>query len=879
MKSHCWIFCIALILASQACRAVAIGPGAVIDERHRVLLQNHCVKCHGAEKPRGKLRIDTLPFAITSIETAERWKKVLNALNSGAMPPDDAKQPASQAKADFLDNLAHALVIARQSLGDQTGTLSMRRLNRREYKNTLRTLLGVDINVNELPADTGNGGFDTAGANLFMSSDQFDQYLALGREALDEAFELQKHALATKQERFEAEALVDRVRESLQGRIDMRKRYTLWTKAVDEIASRPENRAAAAEMHMAVKNRPPWEFYHSWKRLAGAPAPSSYGFVDAETATHGGIGAWNLIPYQTYFLVQPELKTGAFLTVGDNGVYPWFTFAVGYDWPPGDYVVRIRIAATKEATPARTFMEFGVHSTLLSTHEVVGTMEAPQVIEVPYTLTKTRDRSFFVREKGTMDTNEQANRKQAEGTSKNGIGPEFALWVDWAEVARKPVPARRLPPALDALALPLGDDAPAPGLDALRQALERFAFEVCRGNAPPPAFVEKLVGIYDHLRKTASPHSAALKETLAVVLASPRFLYLIEPSRSDRERPLTASELAIRLSYFLWGAPPDATLRSLAASGELLKPEVLEEQTNRLIDDRRSDGFVEPFVHQWLGLDRLEFFRFNNARYPSFDDSTKMAARTEVFETVKDLLRHDDSLRNLLKSDFVVINGLLARYYGIEGVTGDHFRRVALPAGLARGGLLGMAAILAMGSNGETTSPVERGAWVLRKLLNDPPPPAPANVPQLSRLESKLLTTRERIRAHQEQPQCASCHRSIDPIGFGLENFDAVGLWRTQDGYEKAGLGKKTWTIDPAARFHNGPAFSSYFELRDIIATRLEAFAQGFSGAILEFALGRRRCDNDDRLITAMVDQARQKNFGVREFILTLVKSPEFHRK
>ena len=184
---------------------------------------------------------------------------------------------------------------------------------------------------------------------------------------------------------------------------------------------------------------------------------------------------------------------------------------------------------------------------------------------------------------------------------------------------------------------------------------------------------------------------------------------------------------------------------------------------------------------------------------------------------------------HLLKSDFVVINSSareLLRHRG--GARATLYRRVAVPKGVPRGGLIGMAAILAMGSNGEHTSPVERGAWVLRKLLNDPPPPAPPNVPQISRLAGKLLTTRERLRAHQEQPQCASCHRKIDPIGLGLENFNAVGQWRTEDSYETANSGKKTWTIDPAAAFHNGPAFHDYFELRDIIATRSDAFATRF---------------------------------------------------
>ncbi len=837
------------------------------------------MRCHNAAKSEGKFRVDTLQFAITSGASAERWQKVLNALNTGGMPPEEEEQPKPSGKADLLDDLAHALVAARQGLGDRSSKISMRRLNRREYQNSLRELLGVEINVNELPADTGSGGFDTSGVSLFMSSDQIEQYLALGREALDEAFELRKQGNANRQERFEAEAVVDRVRESLRGRLDQRKRYILWTKAVDEAATRSGNRPVVADIRAALKDRPPWEFYHSWKRIVGAPSPVDYGHVDAETATQFGVFAWDLIPYQADFLAQPELKTGAFLTVGDNGVNPWFTFAIGQDWPPGDYVVRARIAATKQATPERKFVEFGVQSTLLSTHEVVGTMDSPQVIEVPYTLTKNRDRSFFVREKGTMDTNLQANHKQALGARRNGIGPEFALWVDWAEVVRKPTLGDPIPPGLRALGIPIGDDAPPIGPGELRDALQRFASAAYRGNAPSTGLLDKLVGIYEKRRRARASHEAALKETLAVVLASPRFLYLAEPSHSESRRLLTANELAIRLSYFLWGGPPDATLYALAAKDELLKPEILAEQTDRLIDDPRSVGFVRPFVHQWLGLDRLDFFRFDIVRHLSFDDSVKMAARTEVYETFGHLLRQDASLGNMLKSDFVVINSLLANYYGIEGVRGDGYRKVAVPAGSPRGGLLGMAAILAMGSNGDQTSPVERGAWVLRKLLDDPPPPAPANVPQLSRLESKLLTTRERIRSHQEQPQCASCHRKIDPIGFGLENFDAVGLWRTEDFYEKPGLGRKGWAIDPSAAFHNGPAFESYSELRDLIASRPDAFAHAFSGALLEYALGRPRSFGDEPIVAEMCDRARKKEYAVREFLRVLVASEEFRSK
>jgi hypothetical protein len=345
---------------------------------------------------------------------------------------------------------------------------------------------------------------------------------------------------------------------------------------------------------------------------------------------------------------------------------------------------------------------------------------------------------------------------------------------------------------------------------------------------------------------------------------------------------LSNAELANRLAYFLWSAPPDAELRK----SDLSKPEVLAAQTNRLLDDPRSEGFLTAFVHQWLGLDRIEFFEVNRALYPRFDTGTKVAAKGEIHETIAHILKHNASLRDLLKSDYVVINRVLAHYYGIPGVQGEGYEKVSLPKDSPRGGLLGMAAIHFMGGNGERTSPVERGAWVLRKLLHDPPPPAPANVPAITRLAGKVLTTQERLLAHQEDPQCASCHRKIDPIGFGLENFDAAGQWRTEDSYTALDAnGKpdikttKRWPIQPAAAFFKGPSFTGFFALRDIIASKANAFARSFSEALIEFALGRPIGFRDEPLIDDMISHAGKKNLAMREFIHALVSSKEFHTK
>ena len=266
----------------------------------------------------------------------------------------------------------------------------------------------------------------------------------------------------------------------------------------------------------------------------------------------------------------------------------------------------------------------------------------------------------------------------------------------------------------------------------------------------------------------------------------------------------------------------------------------------------------------------------------------RTASRQEVYQSFAHLLRGKGSLGSLLKSDYVMINGLLANYYGIEGVTGDEFRKVKLPADSVRGGLLGMAAIHAMGSDGIESSPVERGAWVLRHILHNPTPPAPPNVPQLSRLADKPLNTRERLAAHMEEPQCASCHRKIDPIGFGMENFDAAGKWRTIERFhsnnkkvKRALKGKKTtWKIDPSGKFHNGPEFSNFQEMRDLIAKwKQDEFARGFTEHLIEYALGRPFGFTDEDLAKGIISSAKNKNYTVSEFFQALVATKEFQSK
>ncbi len=1312
------------ILPSRA----ADAPHASLDDKHRVFFKDYCIECHNEKKQKGKLRLDDVSFTLDSVENADRWQKILNQINSGEMPPEDEKQPQAVEKTNFLDDLSRTLVAARGRLSDSRGKITMRRLNRREYKNTIRDLLGVDLRVNELPADGGAGTFDTVGSSLFMSSDQFEQYLALGRQALDEHFARFIAPVPAKELKvhIEAENNKERIIKGLRERTDARDRYLKWTAAVEVAAAKPENAALVAKIRKEKPNDAN-ALHSQWASLKSAPSPATFGFTDAVHAEQMGRRDWNhFVPHHRAYVEHPLTKTGTFLTIDDAYVNNRQIFQIPSEWPAGDYVVRIRTGVAKDIPRERRFMEFGPQDpsgvcTVMSTHEITGTPDSPQTLEIPLKLSESKVRLFMLRERGSHDSDAAASRLFAEAKQRNGIGPEFALWIDWIEVAGASAPAltkmikeRRevelhanamvggtyngyfkggyeaakkfmetkqpqkgipdeqeakfrirgfeqhgptferylndqltktgsyltiynvhteevitLPPeqpsgwlktkheiekaepgeyklrfhigavkgtpkerhfvalgsrmkpeeredftlmqtfqisgstdAPQVIEVPVSITANGPRTFVLREkrdvkldhelfttaqketgvgppsalwidwvewegplapqtaiakvehiepekrraeverghlrfmylneqygkwkaaggdekqlkefdftdkshaefakvvwdsnnrwfqqyldrplsktglfldntvqetceyaidmpadlasgdyvmrakigrvpdmpserafltfveaspidkddrtflankqitatldkpeiielpfkivpggprkfvlfekrplkkeaislpgrtrqitdakqrdpvlwidwieyegplvpanaktsvppvlaagetnaraVLETFAKRAFRGKTPSTAFLGKLTALHATRLKAGDSFETALKEPLSVILASPGFLYIQEvgtrewgqgnktsETHSPVPIPLSKSELASRLSYFLWSAPPDEQL----LKADLSKPEVIAREVDRMIASPKADEFVSGFVHQWLGMDRLDFFQFDTKQFRDFDESTKAATRREVYETFAHLLRNQGSLSKLLKSDEIHVNGLLATYYGIEGVSGDAFQKVKLPADSPRGGLLGMAAILAMGSNGERTSPVERGAWVLRKLLHNPPPPAPPNVPQLDRLAGKPISPRERLLAHQEEPQCLQCHRKIDPIGFGLENFNAAGKWREVDHDAKT---KKDWPIAPGGSFHNGPAFKDYFELRNLIAAKSENFAKGFTEALIEYALGRPYGFTDEELATSIVQRAQKKNFAMREFIIALVTSREFGTK
>ena len=865
--------------------------------RSSALLDSYCLDCHDADTQKGKVNLEALSFHITTIKQAELWQKVLNALNAGEMPPEKKPQPKNAEKADFLDDLAQTMVLARKKLSDSGGKITMRRLNRREYYNTIESLTGVNLDVSSLPSDGGTGTFDTVGASQFISSDQFEQYSKLGRIAIDEVFERRKLPSSKPFTfRVEPEKTINPKNEKFIKQVEERQeRFKRWKKGVDEAAKTPENQAIIAEIRKTDRLIDhPNRFYGYADRFKGTPNPKDFGFLDSKKAAASDPSRSRNLALHKHYVSLPHRDTGTYLklTHGTGRV-----IVAPKKMSVGSYVLRVRVGTVKGTPVSRRFIEighpqrdigsrdWGLKGRAISVHQVSGTIEEPEIIEIPIEVRSDTLREFAVQEKQPNNGNlkvlwDEHNKLKKE----NGYGHLPAIWVDWIEL-EGPLPKAGTKAGLartltDNLAGPKESES-----ERARKILSDFSLTAFRQVKPAPKFIDQLLDLFKTRRAAGEPFEVAIRTPLSVILASPGFLYLNEPSDEKQRRTLTDRELAVRLAYFLWSAPPDAELLALAEKNALHKPTTLRQQVSRLLADSRSDEFVSGFVHQWLHMERLDFFQFDTKLHPEFDDSVRASARREVYESFAHLLRDPKAgrLGKLLKSDYVMINGLLANYYGIEGVNGDEFRKVKLPAGFPRGGLLGTAAIHAMGSDGVESSPVERGAWILRYLLNDPPPPAPPNVPQLSRLADKPIATRQRLRAHQEEAQCASCHRKIDPIGFGLENFDAAGKWRATEAHrtkvKRSWRTIKTWEIDASGAFYKGPAFADYFELLDRIAEREPDFARGFTEALISYSLGRPFGFTDEELAQEILTAAKAKQYSVSEFIKTLVSSEKFRRK
>jgi hypothetical protein len=410
-----------------------------------------------------------------------------------------------------------------------------------------------------------------------------------------------------------------------------------------------------------------------------------------------------------------------------------------------------------------------------------------------------------------------------------------------------------------------------------------------------PAEVATYEGLAALAQRRGEPFEEGLAVAIQAMLVSPDFLFRIERDRQaphapgggtrrqqgSRELvpgapagfpvgvPISDHELAARLSYFLWASMPDAELRRLADRGELRKPVVLERAVRRMLQDDRARTLVEEFGGQWLQVRALESAAPDKERFPGFDDYLRFSMRRETELFFESIIREDRSIFDFLGAPYTFVNERLARHYGIDGVTGPEFQRVDVPA--ARGGVLTHASVLTVSSYATRTSPVLRGKWILENLLGAPPPDPPPGVANLN--EAKPGTSasiRQQLEAHRSDPTCAACHRRMDPLGFGLENYDAIGAWRTSE----AGM-----PIDAAGELPDGRAFDGPVALRSILERERDAFARTLTVKLLTYALGRGLTPADRQTVRTIARALPAHDYRFSGLVLEIVRSAPFQRR
>jgi hypothetical protein len=421
---------------------------------------------------------------------------------------------------------------------------------------------------------------------------------------------------------------------------------------------------------------------------------------------------------------------------------------------------------------------------------------------------------------------------------------------------------------------------PSPGADE-RAAARKVARSLARNayrRPPTEAELDVLLRVFDLARENKLAYRDALRLMLKAVLVSPQFLFITPAMEAESGRsivPLDDYQLASRLSYLLWATIPDAELSALADRGKLHEPAVLKAQVKRLLEDHRSRALFDGFGAQWLGLGSLESKTFDPEKFPEMTGAMRSAMHDEARLFFESIVRENRSVVSLVDSDYTFLNGTLAALYGLDKrVTGSRWRKVKL-TDANRGGILGMPGILAVTSFPDRTSPVKRGVWVLEQVLGEEVPPPPPNVPALEQQDKQTvenLTLRQRTELHRKDPVCANCHKVLDPIGFGLENFDAIGRWRDQDDAGGA--------IDAAGELPGGKHFTSPKELKTIIAARTGDLARNVTEKLLAYALCRQLEGYDEIVLDHLMEIIAKDGYRMQTLITEIVTSYPFtHRR
>ncbi|MFN7925817.1 MAG: DUF1592 domain-containing protein [Bryobacteraceae bacterium] len=765
-----------ILHAATALVCVATLPAAHAQEPsrslpQRSLIDTYCAGCHSKKLKTAGLVLEGLD-ASRPQDNPGLWEKVIRQIQGRQMPPPGLPRPDAAASTEFTSGLIQALdrSAARQP---DPGATRPHRLNRIEYSNAVRDLLGIDTHPGAaLPVDESGNGFDNMADLLSMSPALLERYLSVARS-------------------------VSRL-------------------AVGDLKTTPADSVYGSTVRGANKGRNPEDL---------------------------PLGAASGLVFEHYFPLDAT------------------------------YDLRVKLAGGADDPDARPYdkrlaVKAGMH----------------------------RVTAVFLSESGKAEVALRATGRRPTPGAPAAAAPqaELDLRLDGASIQRFQVPQRAGTPEVGTVTIhgpesPTGrGDTPSRRKIFVCHPTNAAEEEPCagkilahltdRGFRRPTNSRDwnPLLAFYKQARSEGADFDDAIGRAVQALLVSPDFLFRVERDRKGAapgsSQRLGDYELASRLSFFLWSSIPDDELLEAARQGKLSDPAALQQQMRRMIADPRSDALIENFGGQWLYLRTLTNAKPDADLFPNFDDDLRYAFRRETELLLTSVFRNGDSVLDLLTARYTFLNQRLAQHYKIPGVYGSHFRRVEL-GDSPRGGLLGQGSILTVTSYPNRTSVVQRGKWILENLLGTPPPPPPGEVPELKPTgkDGRKLSLREAMEQHRANPVCASCHGRMDPIGFALENFNAVGEWRAKDG---------AVSIDAKGKLPNGAEFDGPTGLEQLLVNQhKEQFVQTVAEKLLMYALGRGLEPHDRPTVRTILVKAARDDYRMPAFIEAIVESTPFQMR
>ena len=765
----------------------------------RPFLEAYCIKCHSGDRPKADLLLDGFRDTSSLIKHRKMWEQALKMIKDGEMPPKKPQPVLAEAEA-FAAHIRAIFAHTDRNAKPDPGRVTMRRLNRVEYRNTVRDLIGIDFDPTEdFPSDDIGHGFDNIGDMLTLPPVLMERYLAAAESIMSKAITPEPPAVVS------------------------RHLSTRWSEP------------ASSKVEPVVMDR------------------------DFRRMSSDGKEGIELGPINTPYKWEPDgeyiFTTRVYGKSGNDQPVKGVIIIHGKDIGELSSDAELAAIVGNVPKPAR----------ILHTFEVKGTdRKSAQLIEVNVPAMPDRHRMLVGLIKPAQDQ------------------PAASLFVEYLALKgpldSRPASHRRL----------LATTAGKPQSEQTREVMSRFLLHAFRRPASNDE-IDRSVALVEKTMAQGDKWESAVQLAMQAALCSPKFLFRAElddrPQNPDA-RLLDEYQLASRISYFLWSSMPDETLLDLAGKKQLRGN--LDAQVKRMLADSRASSLVENFAMQWLQIQRLAWIAPDGKQFPTFNDKLREAMLTETQLFVESVLREDRSILELIDADYTFLNEPLAKHYGIadthgnwigqkpdkpggQPIRGNDFVRVSLQ-GRSRGGLLTQASILTVTSNPTRTSPVKRGKWVLEQILGAPPPPPPPDVPELE-VDGKAITAgslRQRLEEHRKNVACANCHAKMDPIGFALENFNAVGAFRTKDG---------EFDVDATGEFADGRKFSGPADLKTIIKERKEEFTRCLTEKMMIYALGRGLEYYDQMAVDRVVKGVMENEYKFSVLVTQIIKSQAFDQR